>query len=223
MAIFSSFAIKEKYQHRVLYFGILSAIILRFLFIGFGTGLAMMSEYVLLFFGLIVLYSAYAMLVDSTKDKDDDIDYTKHFMVRWIGKIFPVYPSVDNHNFFTVQNGVRMATPLFLCLGVIEVSDVLFAFDSVPAVISITQDPFLVYTSNIFAILGLRSMYFVLAAAKNVLCHLEKAVIGILVFIGLKMMAGFCGIHISAVISLAVVLGGLTLGIVASYIFPEKE
>lgn len=220
MAIFTSFGIKDKYQHRILYFGIVSAIILRFIFIAFGTGLAMMSEYVMVIFGLIVLYSAYAMWVESNNDKEDDIDYTQHFAVKFISKFWPVHPSVDNHNFFTVQNGVRMATPLLLCLGVIEISDVLFAFDSVPAVISITKEPFLVYTSNIFAILGLRSMYFMLAAAKQYLCHLEKAVIVILVFIGAKMLAAFGGIHITPMTSLAVVLGSLVVGIVSSYIWP---
>lgn len=223
MAIFASFGVKQAFQHRILYFGILGAIVLRFLFIGFGTGLAMLSPYVLLLFGVIVLYSAYAMWKGSNDDDKDDIDYTHHWAVKFANKFWPTYPKVDNHNFFTVQNGVRMITPLFLTLCVVEISDVMFAFDSVPAVIAITQDPFLVYTSNIFAILGLRSMYFVLEAAKKYLIHLEKAVIGILVFIGAKMIASFAGFHISPNLSLAIVLGALALGIVASFLFPEKE
>jgi tellurite resistance protein TerC len=223
MAIFASFGIKDKFQHRVLYFGILGAIVLRFLFIAFGTGLAMMSDYVLLLFGGIVLYSAYAMWRESNNDKEDDIDYTQHVVVKWFGKIWPVHTKLDGHNFFTVQNGIKMITPLFLCLGVIEVSDVMFAFDSVPAVISITQDPYLVYTSNIFAILGLRSMFFLLSAAKQYLCHLEKGVIGILVFVGFKMIAGFFGYHVSPNVSLTIVLGGLALSMIASFIFPENK
>lgn len=223
MAIFASFKIKDIFQHRILYFGIIGALILRFLFIGFGTGLAMMSHWVLLAFGILVLYSAYAMWKGSNDDGKDDIDYTQNWAVKWVNKFFPVYPSVDNHNFFTVQNGVRMVTPLFLCLVAVEVSDVMFAFDSVPAVIAITQDPFLVYTSNIFAILGLRSMYFLLAAAKRYLCHLETAVIGILVFIGGKMIASFAGFHISPNISLVVVLLSLIAGVGGSMLFPERE
>lgn len=220
MAIFASFSIKDAFQHRILYFGIIGALVLRFIFIGFGTGLAMMSEWVLLGFGLMVLYSAYAMWRGGNADDKDDVDYTHHWAVKWVSKIYPVYPKVENHNFFTVQNGVKMVTPLLLCLVVIEISDVMFAFDSVPAIIAITGDPFLVYTSNIFAILGLRSMYFLLVAAKRYLCHLEKAVIGILVFIGAKMIAGFFHFHISANVSLLIVLASLTAGVVGSVVWP---
>lgn len=223
MAIFASFSIKDKFQHRILYFGIIGALLLRFLFIGFGTGLAMMSEYVLLAFGFIVLWSAYAMWKGSNGDDSDDVDYTHHWALKYVSKVWPCYHKIDNHDFFTVKNGVRMVTPLFLCLVVVEISDVVFAFDSVPAVIAITKDPFLVYTSNIFAILGLRSMFFLLVAAKQYICHLEKAVICILVFIGSKMIASFAGYHITANTSLLVVLVALVLGIAASFIWPEKE
>jgi tellurite resistance protein TerC len=135
---------------------------------------------------------------------------------------------MDGHNFFVqLQDGarfVRKATPLFLCLVVVEISDIMFAFDSVPAVIAITQDPFLVYTSNIFAILGLRSLYFLLAAAKRYLCHLEKAVIVILVYIGLKMLMDVAGfLHMSPMFSLAVVGLLLAGGVAASLIWPEQE
>lgn len=223
MAIFASFSIKDKFQHRILYFGIVGALLLRFLFIGFGTGLAMMSEWVLLGFGFIVLWSAYAMWKGGNGDDSDDVDYTHHWALKYVSKVWPCYNKVDNHDFFTVKNGVRMVTPLFLCLVVVEISDVVFAFDSVPAVIAITKDPFLVYTSNIFAILGLRSMFFLLVAAKQYICHLEKAVICILVFIGGKMIASFAGFHITANMSLLVVLGALAIGIAASFIWPEKE
>ena len=118
---------------------------------------------------------------------------------------------------------VWRATPLFLCLMVIELSDVMFAFDSVPAVLAITPDPFIVYTSNIFAILGLRSMFFLLAAAKRYLRHLEKSVIAILAFVGIKMLASIAiGLHVPAMVSLAVVVGFLAIGILASFL-PEKK
>jgi len=223
MAIFSSFAIKGAYQHRVLYYGILGAILLRLLFVGIGTSLAMLSKWVMVLFGLFVLWTAWKMY--SSEDNGEEIeDYSNHFTVRWTKKILPVHHKLDGHNFFTRVGGTLSATPLFLALICVEISDVAFAFDSVPAVIAVTQDPMLVYTSNIFAILGLRSLYFLLVAAKKYLIHLEKAVIFILTFIGFKMILGSLGIiHISANISLSIVLGGLLLGIMGSFVFPERE
>jgi len=225
MAIFSSFSIKSAFQHRILYYGILGAMVLRMLFVFAGTSLLFLGQWVLALFGLFVLWSAYQMYrLQGAEDGEDDIDYNLHWSVQLTKKYFPIHPFLDGHKFFTKQNGKTMLTPLFLCLVVIEISDVMFAFDSVPAVIAITQEPFLIYTSNIFAILGLRSMFFVLEAAKQYLCHLEKAVILILVFIGVKMLLGIEGFyHIPTNISLMIISGTLIAGIVASYIFPEKE
>lgn len=223
MAIFASFTIKDEYQHRILYFGILGALVLRFIFVAAGTSLLLFGDWVLLLFGAFVLWSAWKMYSGGGDDGEEIEDYTDHWSVRFAKKFFRVHPHRVGHSFFTTQNSQLHVTPLFLCLVAVEISDVMFAFDSVPAVIAITQEPFLVYTSNIFAILGLRSMYFVLSAAKRYLCHLEKAVIGILVFIGVKMITGFFGLHISPNISLAVVLLGLAIGVVASIAFPEAE
>jgi len=227
MAIFASFGIKDEYQHRILYFGILGAIVLRFLFVAAGTSLLLLGEWVLAVFGIFVLWSAWKMYSAGGNDDDEIEDYTDHWSVRMTKNFFPIHPHRVGHNFFTTKDAKLHATPLFLCLVAVEISDVMFAFDSVPAVIAITQEPFLVYTSNIFAILGLRSMYFLLAAAKRYLCHLEKAVIAILVFIGIKMLLGVSeslhGIHISANASLVVVMGLLTLGMASSVIFPEKS
>lgn len=225
MAIFGNFSVKDEYQHRVLYYGILGALIFRFIFIALGTGLiAMFGAWALGAFGLFVLWSAWKMW-ENMRDGNEEIeDYSQHWSVRYTKKVIPVHPQLDGHNFFTRQNGVLAATPLFLCLIAIEVADVMFAFDSVPAIMAITQEPFLVYTSNIFAILGLRSMYFLLAAAKRFLCHLEKAVIAILAFIGIKMLLMvLTPYHLPAMTSLAVVVSFLTLGIVASIMFPEKD
>lgn len=225
MAIFASFSIKDEYQHRVLYYGILGALVLRLLFVAAGTTLvAIGGKFVLGLFGLFVLWSAWKMWQSMNSEHKEIEDYTEHFAVRWTRKFFPVHPYLAGHNFFTRSEGVLYATPLFLCLVTVEMADVMFAFDSVPAIIAVTEKPFLVYTSNIFAILGLRSLYFLLAAAKRYLCHLEKAVIGILVFIGFKMMAGVAGLgHINPMVSLCIVLGLLVIGIAASYIFPEKN
>lgn len=223
MAIFGSFSITEKYQHRVLYYGILGALVLRMLFIAFGTSLAALSEWVMVGFGAFVIFTAWKMYSSDGGDEEIE-DYSNHFAVKWTKKIFPISTKLDGHNFFTMEGLVRCATPLFLALVCIEFSDLAFAFDSVPAVIAVTKDPLLVYTSNIFAILGLRSLYFVLMAAKDYLIYLENAVIGILVFIGLKMILGALGIlHISSSISLMVVLGGILVGILASIFIKPVE
>lgn len=223
MAIFGSFSISDRFQHRTLYYGILGAIVFRMIFIAFGATLAAMSKWVLFGFGMFVLYTAWGMARKNEAEGETE-DYSNHIAVRVTRKFFGVSSKLDGHNFFTKENGKRVVTPLFLTLACVEVADVMFAFDSVPAVIAVTQKPILVYTSNIFAILGLRSLYFLLVAAKKYLIHLEKAVIGILVFIGGKMItATFDWVHVSPNISLAIVLGGLLLGITASLVFPEKE
>lgn len=225
MAVFASFSIRDRLQHRILYYGILGALILRFIFIGAGTSLLILGQWVLGIFGLIVLWSAWQMYQGMGRDDEEEReDYTNHWSVRYTRKIFPVHERLEGNRFFFRENGKLTITPLFLCLVCVEFADVMFAFDSVPAVIAITQEPFLIYTSNIFAILGLRSLFFCLSAAKRYLCHLEKAVIGILVFIGVKMLMMTSGVyHIPADISLLVVLLGLTIGILASLVFPEPS
>ena len=163
------------------------------------------------------------MWQESRKTEHEIVDYTHHWAGSKAAKIMPVSKTLDGHNFFTKIDGRWHMTPLFLCLIMVEMADVMFAFDSVPAIIAITQEPFLVYTSNIFAILGLRSMYFLLAAAKRYLIHLEKAVIAILAFIGIKMLVQvFSGKHLSPTVSLSVVIGLLAVGIIGSFIFPGK-
>lgn len=224
MAIFSSFAVKDEYQHRVLYYGIIGALILRLVFVAAGASLlAMFNNWALTIFGLFVLWSAWKMWEESRKPNHEVVDYTHHWAVALARRFMPVSTTMDGHNFFTKIEARWHMTPLFLCLLTVEMADVMFAFDSVPAIIAITQEPFLVYTSNIFAILGLRSMYFLLAAAKNYLVHLEKSVIAILAFIGIKMLLQVTtGFHIAPSHSLMLVMGLLTLGIVGSLIFPDR-
>ncbi len=225
MAIFSSFAVRDAYQHRVLYYGIIGALILRLIFVAAGASLlALFNKWALLAFGLFVLFSAWKMWQESRKEEHEIEDYTHHWAVGLAKRFMPVSTTLDGHNFFTKINDRWHMTPLFLCLVTVEMADVMFAFDSVPAIIAVTEDPFLVYTSNIFAILGLRSLYFLLAAAKRYLRHLEKAVIVILAFIGVKMLAQvITGFHITPMYSLAVVLGLLVLGIVFSVRFSNTS
>ena len=234
IAVFSSFAIRPEFQHRVLYFGILGAIFMRLLFIALGSSfIALFGKWALTIFGVFVLWTAWKMWQSSQQDGEELEDYSNHWSVRLTRRILPVSPQMHGHNFFTRINGALCVTPLFLCLVTIEIADVMFAFDSVPAIFSVfagLEEPlplgtqtFLVYTSNIFAILGLRSLYFLLAAANRFLAHLEKAVIAILVFIGLKMLSGvLLEFHMPPEISLIIVLGLLTGGVAASYAFPDK-
>ncbi|MDR1045063.1 MAG: TerC family protein [Candidatus Adiutrix sp.] len=222
MAIFSSFAVRDEYQHRVLYYGIIGALILRLIFVAAGASLlAMFGQWAMTAFGLFVLWSAWKMWQESRKPEHETVDYTHHWAVGTARRFMPVSNVLHGHDFFAKIDGRWFMTPLFLCLATVEMADVMFAFDSVPAIIAITQEPFLVYTSNIFAILGLRSMYFLLAAAKRYLRHLEKAVIAILAFIGLKMLVQvLTGFHIDPLHSLAVVMGLLIAGLVGSLIWP---
>lgn len=234
IAVFSSFSIRAEYQHRVLYYGIIGAIVMRLIFVGLGSSfIAVFGKWALTAFGLFVLWTAWKMWQQSKQDTHELEDYSDHWSVRLTRRFFPVSPQLHGHNFFVRLNGTLCVTPLFLCLVTIEIADVMFAFDSVPAIFSVfagLKEPlplgtqtFLVYTSNIFAILGLRSLYFLLAAANRFLAHLEKAVIAILVFIGLKMLIGVTGVfHIPEEVSLAVVLLLLVAGVAGSYIFPGK-
>lgn len=226
MAIFSSFAVKDEYQHRVLYYGIIGALIMRMVFIGLGTGLVMQfGKYALGAFALFILWSAWKMWQNSRKPDEDITDYSNHWAIKITRRFMPVHPYVEGHNFFTKHNGVYKATPLFLCLIAVEVADIMFAVDSVPAVISIVgSNMFLVYTSNVFAILGLRSLYFLLAAGKRYLAHLETSVIVVLAFIAVKMLLDVFGIiHINPYISLLVVGLLLASGIIFSFTHPAPK
>lgn len=243
VAIFASFGIAGKLQHRILYWGIVGALIFRAIFVVIGTGLFTASPYVGFAFAAFVIWSGVKMLQSSGKEEVEIEDYSNHWSVRFTSKLMPVYTKLFGDRFFvkheeldaaqiasTTRKGLRYATPAFLCLIAIEASDVAFAFDSVPAVIAVTQEPLLVYAAMIFAILGLRSLYFILAALTKYLVHLEKAVIALLFFIGAKMglqswnhAIGDTGFHLTPNQSLFIVLGVLAIGVIASLIFPAKD
>lgn len=247
VAIFNSFGIQSALQHRILYFGILGAVVFRLIFIAFGTSLFGLSTWVEFGFAAIVAWTGYKML-QGIGEEDQIEDYSDHWSVRITRQLVPIFPRLHGGQFFvrhghieTMLNdessGVTVtrpaavyATPMLLCLVCIEVSDIIFAFDSVPAVIAITREPLLVYAAVIFAILGLRSLYFVLAAAQKYLVHLEKAVAVLLFFIAGKLalqasnhLFGWPGFDISANASLVIILSTLALGVVASLLFPEKK
>lgn len=246
MAIFSWFSVPNRFRHRVLYWGVIGAFVFRGIFVAIGTGLLMFGPYVEMIFALIVAYTA-VMMLRGGDDEEEMEDYSGHVAYRFVKRVFPVWPRLHGHDFFISRTHAKeeakklnisiegmahktvvVATPLFLCLAVIEVSDVMFAFDSVPAVIAVSREPLIIYSAMIFAILGLRSLYFVLESLRKYLVHLEKAVIVLLFFIAAKLFLGATyhqfgfGIDIDPITSLIIVLVVLSCGVIASFVFPDK-
>ncbi len=210
--IFASFKIPQKYQHRVLFWGILGAIIFRGLMISFGVVLINKFAWTTYLFGAFLIFTAMKMLYTN---EEEDFEPKDSFIYKTLGKIMPITTETDKENFFIKTAKGKAATPLFVALIVIEVMDVLFAVDSVPAILAITSDPFLVFSSNIFAILGLRSMYFFLANMLEKFSYLEYSLIAILTFVGLKMLLHDF-IEIPEWASLAFIALSLGVGIVVS-------
>lgn len=216
--LFSYFKIPGKYQHEVLFWGILGALVFRGVMIVLGAALVNKFSWVMYIFGVLLIYSAVKMMFG----KDDEFDADKSLVIKIIRKIYPVSSTLDEGHFFTIANGVRAATPLFVVLMVIESTDVLFAVDSIPAVFSITTDSFIVFTSNIFAILGLRSLYFVLISVLNKFCYIKYSLFVLLLFIGAKMLL-MEFVHISIGASLSAIVVILGVGILASVIHQKNE
>ncbi len=223
IVIFSAFGVREKYYKRILFWGVLGALVMRFLFIFLGASLLARFHWVMYVFGAILLFTGFKMLV--AKEEEEEIDPAKHPVVRFFSSFLRVYPRFVGGNFFIKRNRYVYATPLFIALMVVEFTDVIFAFDSVPAIFSVTKDPYIVFFSNIFAIMGLRSLFFLLTNIMH-LFHYLKFGLGILMlFIGVKMMfhemmleLGFETRH-----SLYVILGILLTSILASLIFPKAK
>ena len=214
--LFSAMAIPVKYQHRVLFWGIFGALVLRAVFIFAGTALISRFSWLLVVFGLFLVYTGLKILKEGADDSDpDDGHITKTPGIGLLRKIMPVTETIEGQNFFTLVNAKRAATPLLAALVVVELTDVIFAVDSVPAVLAVSHEPFLVFASNAFAILGLRAMYFLLADAKERFHYLSVALGAILVLVGIKMIIDHW-ITISTVLSLLVVSLILAAGVVAS-------
>ena len=223
--IFKSFGLtleeNQPLQHRILYWGILGAIVFRIIFLGAGALIVNLSPYVLIAFALVVLWTVYKMWTSA--DEDEEVDYTNHWSVTMVKKFATVNPSIESRRFFS--NG---ATPLFLCLVCIEVCDVIFAFDSMPVIVAVVSDPYLMITSSLWAAAGLRSLYFLLIAAQNKFWALEKAVMLLLVFVSVKLIGSGLkntpvGFHLPNVVSLSIVLLILAGGIIWSLKFPKSE
>lgn len=216
-AVFAYFGINPAFQHRILHFGIIGAVLFRLVFVTVGVSLlVLIGRPVEFLFGLFVAWSVVKLL--KTEDGDDaEVDHETRWYIRWTRKAFPVVADASKGDFFVRALGKLSATPILLCLVALEVTDVMFSFDSVPVVISVTRDPVLIYAAMVFAMLGLRSMYFVLAAMQKYLQYLGKAVAIILAFVAVKLIGhALLGIEIPALLSLVVIVCILVFGVVAS-------
>jgi tellurite resistance protein TerC len=216
--IFSAFGIPPIYQHRVLFWGILGAIVFRAFMILFGVALVNEFEWIIYAFGAFLLYTAFKML----KTGNSDFNPNESFVFKQIKKIYPITTVIRGHNFFIKKMGLTVATPLFVALVVIEITDVMFALDSIPAILAITADPFIVFSSNILAILGLRSMYFLVSRMLTKFRFIHYSLVVILAFVGFKMIFSHY-VHIREWISLSVIVVSLLSGVIASLLIPQKE
>ncbi len=215
--LFSYFAVPAAYQHRVLFWGILGALVLRAIMIVAGTVLLTKFAWIIYVFGAFLILTGLKMIFK----KEEEMHPERNPVVRWFKKLMPVTSDYRGAKFFVRENGIRMATPLFIVLLLVEVSDVIFAVDSIPAIFAVTKDPFIVYTSNVFAILGLRSLYFALAGVMDKF-HLLKIGLGIvLAFVGVKMLLGHTAYKIDTLVSLVVIIAVLAASVLASFIWPK--
>lgn len=215
--IFSSFAIPKKYQHEVLFYGVLGAIIFRAIMIVFGVALITKFSWIIYVFGVFLLITAFKMLFSQGQHKDpkDSAVY------KWIRRVYPVTHQLHGDKFFIRKNGVKFATPLFVALIIIELTDVFFAIDSIPAILAITADPFIVFSSNILAVMGLRSMFFLVVGMLDKFKYINYSLVVILAFVGVKMLLSH-HVDIPEWLSLGLIVVSLAAGMIASVLIKEK-
>ena len=211
LVIFRVFAVKNEFQHRVLAYGILGALFLRGIMIAAGAALLHRFSWIMYLFGAFIIFVGLHMLFQDRAASHPE----KNFLVRYLSEHLPLTPDFRQQKFFVRESGKLLATPLFLVLLVVEISDVTFAVDSIPAVFGITRDPFIVYSSNVFAILGLRALYFLLAAVLEKLAYINVGLAAVLIFVGAKMIVE-PWLHIPVAVSLAIVMGILAFSVIAS-------
>jgi len=216
--IFGFFNVKPENQHKILFWGIIGALVLRAIFILAGIALISMFHWIIYVFGVFLIITGARIPFE----KDKEINPDKNPLVKLFKKFMPVSSNTEKGKLFIRANHKTYATPLFIALIMIEFSDLIFAVDSIPAVLAISNDPFIVYTSNVFAILGLRSLYFALAGIVVLFRYLKYGLSAILIYVGIKMcISGFY--KIPTLLSLSIILGLLTISILASYFIPQKE
>lgn len=219
LIIFGSFSIKPEYQKRILTYGVFGAVVLRLIFILLGVTIINKFHWMLYIFGLVLIVSGIKMFFNHNKS----INFHESKVIKLINKIIPVSKELEGEKFFIKKNNILYATPLFAVLILIEASDIIFAIDSIPAVFSITTDPFIVYTSNIFAILGLRNMYFVLEKLHKSFGYVKYGIACILIFTGIKLSITFFHINVSIMISLTVIFTTMLVSILASMRLNKKS
>lgn len=215
--IFEYFRVPKQNQHRVLFYGILGALVMRGLFIAAGAALVSNFSWVLYVFGALLVVTGVRMAIKG----DEEFQGDDNKIVKTVRRFLPIAENYSGKNFFTIENGRRIATPLLLVLILVEFTDLIFAIDSIPAIFGVTTDPFIVFTSNIFAVMGLRSLYFLLAAVVDRFHLLKYGLAVILTFVGFKMLAEHW-IRIDITVSLAIILGVLAISIIASLVWPKK-
>lgn len=217
--IFSYFKIRKSHQPKILKWGVFGALVLRAVFIIAGIDLIQRFSWTIYIFGIILVITGVKMAFG----KEDEINPEKNFAVRLVRRFMPITKRTYGDRFFINKGGVKAATPIFLALVVIESSDVIFAVDSIPAVLSVTHDPLIVYTSNAFAIMGLRSLYYLLANVMGMFAYLKLGVSFILAFVGIKMLLGHSQYSLSTQFSLGVILGVLAVSILSSILFARRK
>jgi tellurite resistance protein TerC len=216
--LFSYFAVPPIYQHKVLFWGILGALVMRAGMILLGAALIAKFAWIIYVFGAFLILTGIKMIVK----REEALHPERNPLVRWFKKLMPVTSDYRGDRFFVKENGVRMATPLFVVLLLVEFSDLIFAVDSIPAIFAVTRDPFIVYTSNVFAILGLRSLYFALAGVMDKFHYLKIGLGVVLTFVGVKMLLAHSPWKIDTLVSLGIIVLVLASSVVASWLWPKK-
>ncbi len=216
--LFSYFAVPPLYQHKVLFWGILGALIMRAIMIALGAVLITKFAWIIYVFGAFLILTGIKMIVK----REEEIHPERNPVVRWFKKLMPVTADYRGDNFFVREKGILMATPLFVVLLLVEFTDLIFAVDSIPAIFAVTTDPFIVYTSNVFAILGLRSLYFALAGVMDKFHYLKIGLGVVLTFVGVKMMLAHTAWKIDTLVSLGVIVLVLATSVVWSLLKPRK-
>src|SRR5512134_2068232 len=216
--LFSYFAVPPKYQHKVLFWGILGALVMRAIMIFLGAALIAKFAWIIYVFGAFLILTGIKMIVK----REEEIHPERNPVVRLFKKLMPVTPEYRGDQFFVRENGIRMATPLFVVLLLVEFTDLIFAVDSIPAIFAVTKDPFIVYTSNVFAILGLRSLYFALAGVMDKFHYLKIGLGVVLTFVGIKMLLAHTTWKIDTLVSLGVIVMILAIAVGLSLVRPKK-
>ena len=215
--LFSYFSVPQQYQHKVLFWGIIGALLMRAGMIWVGAALIANFAWIIYLFGAFLILTGIKMIMK----REESLDPESNPLVKLFRRMMPVTKDYEGDKFFVVRDGVKMATPLFIVLLLVEFTDVIFAVDSIPAIFAVTGDPFIVYTSNVFAILGLRSLYFALAGVMDKF-HLLKIGLGVvLAFVGVKMLLGHTAWKIDTLVSLGVIITVLALSVIASLVWPK--